>query len=80
MTERGKISNPVYNIFRDQPIPGVSPLLINTLLYGGVSSSHVNSAFYLTLLVEALYLGQTFLPQLSGLPQCLGQILEFLPS
>ena len=32
MTERGKVLNPEYNIFRDQPIAGVSPLRINTLL------------------------------------------------
>ena len=32
MTERGKILNPEYNIFRDQPIAGASPLRINTLL------------------------------------------------
>jgi len=31
-TERGKILNPEYNIFRDQPTPGASPLRINTLL------------------------------------------------
>jgi len=31
-TERGKILNPEYNIFRDQPIPRASPLRINTLL------------------------------------------------
>ena len=31
-TERGKVPNPEYNIFRDQPIAGVSPLRINTLL------------------------------------------------
>ena len=34
MTERCKVKNPEYNIFRDQPIPGASPLRINTLLYG----------------------------------------------
>ena len=33
-TERCKILNPEYNIFRDQPIPGASPLRINTLLSG----------------------------------------------
>ena len=32
-TERGKILNPEYNIFRDQPIARASPLRINTLLY-----------------------------------------------
>ena len=31
-TERGKVLNPEYNIFRDQPIPGASPLRINALL------------------------------------------------
>ena len=31
-TERGKISNPEYSIFRDQPTPRASPLRINTLL------------------------------------------------
>ena len=30
--ELGKILNPEYNIFRDQPIAGASPLRINTLL------------------------------------------------
>ena len=34
MTERGKISNPEYSIFRDQPIARASPLRINTLLSG----------------------------------------------
>ena len=29
-----KFLNPQYSIFRDQPIPGASPLRINTLLYG----------------------------------------------
>ena len=33
MTERGKVLNLEYNIFRDQPIAGASPLRINTLLY-----------------------------------------------
>ena len=33
-TERGKILNPEYNIFRDQPTPRASPLRINTLLSG----------------------------------------------
>ena len=37
MTERGKILNPEYSIFRDQPIAGASPLRINTLLSCGVS-------------------------------------------
>ena len=32
-TERGKVLNPEYNIFRDQPIPRASPLRINTLLF-----------------------------------------------
>ena len=32
-TERGKILNPEYNIFRDQPILGASPLRIDALLY-----------------------------------------------
>ena len=27
-TERGKILNPEYSIFRDQPIPGASPLIV----------------------------------------------------
>ena len=36
MTERGKVLNPEYNIFRDQPIAKASPLRINTLLYGGL--------------------------------------------
>ena len=31
-TERGKVINPEYSIFRDQPTPGASPLRINTLL------------------------------------------------
>ena len=31
-TERGKVINPEYSIFRDQPIAGASPLRINTLL------------------------------------------------
>ena len=31
-TERGKLLNPEYSIFRDQPTPGASPLRINTLL------------------------------------------------
>ena len=31
-TERGKILNPDYNIFRDQPTAGASPLRVNTLL------------------------------------------------
>ena len=31
-TERGKILNPEYSIFRDQPIAAASPLRINTLL------------------------------------------------
>ena len=31
-TERGKVLNPEYSLFRDQPIPGASPLRINTLL------------------------------------------------
>ena len=31
-TERYKVINPEYNIFRDQPIPRASPLRINTLL------------------------------------------------
>ena len=35
-TERGKLLNPEYNIFRDQPIPRASPLRINTLLYDAV--------------------------------------------
>ena len=35
-TERGKVINPEYNIFRDQPIAGASPLRINTLLYSAV--------------------------------------------
>ena len=35
MTERGKILNPDYSIFRDQPTPRASPLRVNTLLYGG---------------------------------------------
>ena len=34
--ERGKILNPEYNMFRDQPIPGASPLRINTLLSGRI--------------------------------------------
>ena len=33
-TERGKVLNLEYNIFRDQPIAGASPLRINTLLFG----------------------------------------------
>ena len=33
-TERGKVLNPKYNIFRDQPIAKASPLRINTLLSG----------------------------------------------
>ena len=33
-TERCKVLNPEYNIFRDQPIPGASPLRINVLLSG----------------------------------------------
>ena len=33
-TERSKILNPEYNIFRDQPTPRASPLRINTLLHG----------------------------------------------
>ena len=41
MTERGKVLNPEYNIFRDQPIAGASPLRINTLLYGDVNSNSV---------------------------------------
>ena len=36
MTERGKVINPEYSTFRDQPIPGASPLRINTLLYGAI--------------------------------------------
>ena len=32
ITERGKISNPEYNICRDQPTTGASPLRINVLL------------------------------------------------
>ena len=32
MTERCKVLNPEYNIFRDQPTPRASPLRINTLL------------------------------------------------
>ena len=32
-TERGKILNPEYSIFRDQPTPRASPLRINTLLF-----------------------------------------------
>ena len=35
-TERGKILNPEYYIYRDQPIAGASPLRINTLLYSEV--------------------------------------------
>ena len=31
-TERGKLLNPEYNIFRDQPTSRASPLRINTLL------------------------------------------------
>ena len=31
MAERSKVLNPEYNIFRDQPTPGASPLRINTL-------------------------------------------------
>ena len=37
-TERGKVLNPEYNIFRDQPTPGASPLRINTLLSGRISN------------------------------------------
>ena len=33
MTERGKILNPEYSMFRDPPIAGASPLRINTLLF-----------------------------------------------
>ena len=36
MTERCKVLNPEYSIFRDQPIPGASPLRINTLLSGRI--------------------------------------------
>ena len=36
MTERGKVLNPEYNTFRDQPIAGASPLRINTLLFAGL--------------------------------------------
>ena len=38
-TERCKVLNPEYNICRDQPIAGVSPLRINTLLCGAVRAN-----------------------------------------
>ena len=34
--ERSKVLNPKYNIDRDQPIAGASPLRINTLSYSEV--------------------------------------------
>ena len=39
MTERGKVINPDYNIFRDQATAGASPLRINTLLCRGPKAS-----------------------------------------
>ena len=44
MTERGKVLNPEYSIFRDQPIAGASPLRINTLLYGEIGHWEQNFA------------------------------------
>ena len=38
-TERGKIFNPEYDICRDQPIAGASPLRINTLFYSVLRST-----------------------------------------
>ena len=44
-TERGKILNPEYSIFRDQPVPGASPLRINALLYGAPEIAKVLAEF-----------------------------------
>ena len=44
-TERCKVLNPEYNIFRDQPTPGASPLRINTLLSRDLSSSQSTLGF-----------------------------------
>ena len=44
-TERGKISNPEYSIFRDQPVPGASPIQINALLHGAPEIAKVLAEF-----------------------------------
>ena len=58
MTERGKVLNPEYSIFRDQPIPGASPLRINTLLYGDLwaqGASEVNPKSRLGVVGHAVF-------------------------
>ena len=51
-TERGKLLNPEYSIFRDQPIAGASPLRINTLLSRVLRNG--KAAFYLSILSQFL--------------------------
>ena len=46
-TERGKILNPEYNIYRDQPIAGASPLRINDLLSDDVNDLNGLQVFWL---------------------------------